>query len=577
VAAPVRTLRDALERVADRRETGYSYLSEAGGARFESFAELYERARRIGRALQARGLRKGDRIGLILPDSEEFVDAFFGAVMVGVVPVPMSPPAHFGRTETYLHAITPIVAKAQPRLIVTDERVRPILTPHPAGVAGVSTVTLASLLDGIRAGDRCVPVELHPTDTAFLQVTSGSTAHPKSVRLSHASLVANLHAISWDHGLRSTSDDYGVSWLPLYHDMGLIGKVLVPMYAGMRGSLFISPSLFLKRPTSWLHQISARKGTITFAPTFAYELCVTRLDRRGLDGVDLSSLRVAGCGAEPVRYEILAAFARRLEAHGFKPQALLPCYGLAEHSLAVTFSPVGEGMRMERVRADALSQGVAVPAGPGEDSAALDMVSCGRVFPGHRLKIVDPDGRTLPARRVGEIVVRGPSVMDGYFQDEEGTAAVLREDGWLHTGDLGYMADGNLFVCGRSKDLIIVHGRNYYPQDIEWEVGEVDGVRQGNVVAFGLADPGDIRERVVIAAEVKSAHQSHEQIARSIRARVLDGLSLKVDEVILLAAHSLPKTSSGKLQRARARELVRTGALAADNTHGRAARVRSND
>lgn len=566
-----RTLIDALQRVADRQESGYSYVTEEGTIHFESFHELYRRASRIGSALHAHGLKKGDRLGLILFDSQQFIDSFFGALLVGVIPVPIAPPpARFGQGDACLRHVAPIVTKAQPRLLLTDEQVRPLLERLKDDSPPCSIRTLDVLLRDIEPHHDCPSVAIGAEDTAFLQFTSGSTSHPKGVKLSHANLVANVRVIA-QHGLQSTSDDYCVSWLPLYHDMGLIGKVLVPMCAGMRGVLFMPPGLFLKRPLSWLHYISRQKGTITFAPSFAYNLCLTRARAKPVEGLDLSSLRIAGCGAEPIRYEVLSAFTDTFKPYGLRAEALMPCYGLAEHTLAVTFSPINTGMIVDCVWTDALARGEATRVDESEASAnaaegaasrhgVVHLVSCGRVFPGHETKIVDPDGNPLQERMVGEILLRGPSVTEGYFEDAEATAATWR-DGWLHTGDLGYLADGNLYVCGRTKDLIIVYGRNYHPQDLEWEASQTQGLRRGNVIAFGFEDAEIGRDRVVIAAETRLPGERHRQLQQAIRVRLLEALSLTVDHVVLVPPHTLPKTSSGKLQRARARELFRSGAL----------------
>lgn len=566
-----RTLLDALQRVADRQESGYSYVTEDGTIHFESFHELYRRASRIGFALQAHGLRKGDRLGMILLDSQQFIDSFFGALLVGVIPVPIAPPpARFGQGEASLRHIAPIVTKAQPRLLLTDAQVRPLLERLKDDSPPCSIRTLDILLREIEPHHDCPSVAIGAEDTAFLQFTSGSTSQPKGVKLSHANLVANVRVIA-EHGLQSTPDDYCVSWLPLYHDMGLIGKVLVPMYAGMRGVLFMPPGLFLKRPLSWLRYISRQKGTITFAPNFAYDLCLTRARQKPIEGLDLSSLRIAGCGAEPIRYEVLAAFADTFKPYGFRAEALMPCYGLAEHTLAVAFSPINSGMIVDLVSAEALAGGEAIPVDQSETAAKaqeatagrhglVHVVSCGRVFPGHEGKIVDAAGNRLHERMVGEILLRGPSVTQGYFADAQATAATWR-DGWLHTGDLGYLADGNLYVWGRTKDLIIVHGRNYHPQDLEWEAAQTQGVRTGNVIAFGFEDPDIRRERVVIAAETSLSRDRHRQLQQAITARLQEALSLTVDQVVLVPPHTLPKTSSGKLQRARTRELFRSGAL----------------
>jgi fatty-acyl-CoA synthase len=561
MATHVRTLVEALQRVADRHTSGYSYVTEDGTVRFESFHELYRRASCIGMALQAYGLTKGDRLGMILYNAQEFIDSFFGALLVGVIPVPMAPPpARFGQSVLSLRHVAAIVARAQPRLLLTDAHVQPLLEPLQDSVSPCAVRTLDLLLHDIEPHQACPAVAIAADDTAFLQFTSGSTSQPRGVRLSHANLVANVRGIA-RYGLQSTPDDYCVSWLPLYHDMGLIGKVLVPLYAGMRGVLFIPTGLFLKRPLSWLYYISSQQGTITFAPNFAYNLCLTRAGTRAFEGLDLSSLRIAGCGAEPIRYDVLTAFTHTFQPYGLRPEALMPCYGLAEHTLAVSFSPIHTGVIVDRVWTAALARGEAIPV---EASASqhdvAHVVSCGRVFPGHVSKIVDADGHALPERMVGEILLRGPSVSQGYFEDAEATATTWR-DGWLHTGDLGYLADGNLYVCGRIKDLIIVHGRNYHPQDLEWQAAHIQGVRSGNVIAFGCEDSELGRERVVIVAETRLPEEQHRHLQQAIKTRLLEALSLTVDEVLLVPPHTLPKTSSGKLQRTRTRELFRSGEL----------------
>lgn len=563
VETPVRTLIDVLRRVADRHESGYSYVNENGTILFESFYDLHRRANRIGMALIAHGLEKGDRLGMILYDSQQFIASFFGAMLAGVIPVPISPPpARFGQSENSLRHVAPIVGKAQLRLLLTNEHLQPLLARLDGQSAVCPILTLDTLLRETGLHHDCPSVAIVAEDTAFLQFTSGSTSQPKGVRVSHANLVANIQVIA-QHGLQATQEDYCVSWLPLNHDMGLIGKVLVPMYAGMRGVLFMPPDIFLKRPLSWLHHISTQKGTITFAPSFAYGLCVARAGGKSIAGLDLSSLRIAGCGAEPVRCEVLESFAQMFKPYGLREEALMPCYGLAEHTLAAAFSPINTGMIVDRVRIEALARGHASPVkneAPAGRNEVAHIASCGRSFPGHEIKIIDCEGNSLGERTVGEILLRGPSVAQGYFEDAGATASTWC-DGWLHTGDLGYLAGGNLHVCGRSKDLIIVHGRNYHPQDIEWEAAQTQGSRQGNVVAFGFEDPTIGREHVIIVAETKLAVEHHGQLRQAIRTRLLETLSLAVDDVHLVPPRTLPKTSSGKLQRARTRDLFRSGKL----------------
>lgn len=561
---PVRTVIDVLRRVSDRHESGYSYVTENGDIQFESFHELYRRANRIAVALIAHGLEKGDRLGMILYESQPFIDTFFGAILAGVVPVPIAPPpARFGQSENSLRHVAPVLSKAQPRLLLTDKNIGPLLDRLKVDFPACPFVTSESLLGEIESRHDCPCLGIVAEDTVFLQFTSGSTSRPKGVRVSHANLVANVEAIA-RHGLRATPEDYCVSWLPLNHDMGLIGKVLVPMYAGMRGVLFMPPVLFLKRPLSWLHYLARQKATITFAPNFAYNLCNTRAAGKHIEGLDLSSLRIAGCGAEPVRCEVLETFAQVFKPYGLRTEALMPCYGLAEHTLAVAFSPINAGMIVDRVQTEALSLGYAIPvsnAATITPREGVPVASCGRAFPGHSIKIVDKGGRSSGERTVGEILLSGPSSAQGYFEDAKETASTWR-DGWLHTGDLGYLADGNLFVCGRAKDLIIVHGRNYHPQDIEWEAAQMQVGRRGNIVAFSFEDPDLGREQVIIVAETKLLVEHHAQLQQTIRSRLIEALSLKVDQVLLVPPHTLPKTTSGKLQRARTRELFRSGKLA---------------
>lgn len=563
------TLVDVLRRAAGRDDAGYSYATDdIADVRFESFQQLNRRADRIAGALRARGLVPGDRVGLILHDAQQFIGCFFGAMVAGLVPVPIAPPpVRFGQDGNFLRHITPVLRKARPRLLLTDGDLAALLNEQRQGAAPICDwVVVEELLDATQpraqgAAAAGADVRMAPEDTAFLQFTSGSTSQPRGVRVTHANLVANLHAIS-EHGLRATPDDYCVSWLPLNHDMGLIGKVLVPLFAGMRGVLLMPTALFLKRPLAWLQAISRHRATITFAPSFAYNLCVARSAARPMADLDLSTLRIAGCGAEPVRCEVLSAFADRFAPHGFRAQAFLPCYGLAEHTLAATFAPVGGGLRADRVAVSALVEGRAEPmpqAGPALPST-VQIANCGRAFPGHEVKIVDDGGAALGERQVGHVLLRGPSVAQGYFEDEAATASAW-SGGWLRTGDLGYLAGGDLHVCGRAKDLIIVHGRNYHPHDIEWEAAQTQTGRQGNVVAFGVEDAVAGRERVIIAAETKVAGVGREELQHSIRSRLLEALALVVDQVLLLPPHSLPKTSSGKLQRRLARDLFLAGKL----------------
>ncbi|MEZ4449159.1 MAG: fatty acyl-AMP ligase [Nannocystaceae bacterium] len=557
---PPATLAHALEEAASIDDARFTFLDEEAPPRVLTYAELARESRRVGGALQARGLGRGDRVALILPDNAEFVLAFLGAVRAGVVPVPIYPPTGLGKLTTYLENTLHIVARSGARVLLTSREVKALLGTVQARAPELREVTT---LDALCRGDAPLrPERLGAADTCFLQFTSGSTARPKGVVLSHGNLAANVRVIM-EEGLQIRDDDCGLSWLPLYHDMGLIGFVIAPLFH-RRSITFMPPLLFLKRPVRWLEEISRLRATISFGPNFAYALCVKRVREREMSGLDLSSWRVAGCGAEPIREGDLRAFSDKFAAVGFDPGALVPSYGMAESTLAVTLSPLGRGVAVDHVDGERLwSEGVAAPVVADAPRAAA-IVRCGGPAEGHEVAIFGADdlegARPLGDREVGEIRVRGPSVTAGYFAEPERSAAAFA-GGWLRTGDLGYLADGEVHICGRAKEVIILHGRNYYPQDLEWEASQVAGVRKGNVIAFGTSGADDARERVVVTFETAAPAAEREAIAREIRIRIQDGLGLSVDEVIALDAGVLPKTSSGKLQRARTRELYEAGEL----------------
>jgi fatty-acyl-CoA synthase len=547
---------------------GHARASEASF----SYTALERASARYGGALQALGLSKGDRVALILPANEDFVLTFFGAVRAGIVPVPIYPPLGLGQLQGYLDNTRHIVAKAGARAIVTTAQIKRMLGTVQASAPSLEQVVA---VEAIRESlEPLKPVKLTPDDVAFLQFTSGSTSRPKGVTVTHANLMANVRCIMAD-GLRMRDGDVGVSWLPLYHDMGLIGFVLSPVVHRVP-IVFLPPLLFLKRPVSWLQAITRHKGTIAFAPNFAYALCVKRIRERELEGIDLSSWRVAGCGAEPIRPETLEAFAQAFGKVGFDSKALLPSYGMAESALAISFTELGEGMKTLSVDGETLWAENVAKKLPETDERAVRLVSCGKKFPHHDIGIFaqDDEESTTPLGedKVGEIRIKGPSVMRGYWEDTERTQATFA-GGWLKTGDLGFLDDGRVYICGRSKEVIIVNGRNYYPQDIEWEASRVAGVRKGNVIAFGAKDNVERdRERVVVAFECQDAPKGADPredarqmqpLGQAVRKAVQEGMGLTLDDVVPLGPGILPKTSSGKLQRAKTRELYEQGALLA--------------
>jgi len=575
------TLAQAIEDASKADPTlGFRFISEAGVPGFGggaasseasfSYTALERASARYGGALQALGLTKGDRVALILPTNEDFVLCFFGAIRAGIVPVPIYPPLGLGQLQSYLDNTRHIVAKSGARALVTTAQIKRLLgTVQSASPALEQVVAVEAIRESL---EPLKPVKLRPDDIAFLQFTSGSTSRPKGVTLTHANLIANMKCIMHD-GLHMTKEDVGVSWLPLYHDMGLIGFVIAPL-ALRTPIVFLPPLLFLKRPIAWFQALSRHKGTISFAPNFAYALCVKRIRERELEGIDLSAWRVAGCGAEPIRPETLEAFSESFAKVGFDKKALLPAYGMAESSLAIAFTELEEGMKTIAVDGEVLWAENTAKLVPEDDERAVRLVSCGKKFPEHDIAIFAPDdaesATPLPERAVGEIRIKGPSVMPSYWEDSERTRETF-SGGWLKSGDLGFLHEGRLYICGRSKELIIVNGRNYYPQDIEWAASQIAGVRKGNVIAFGASDRGERdRERVVVAfecqdvpkgADARELANEKQPLAQAVRKAVQDAMALTLDDVVPLGPGILPKTSSGKLQRAKTRELYESGEL----------------
>ena len=558
-----RTLVEAIEDAASSTKTGYRFIEEGSQAEpFFTHGGIERASARYGGALQALGARKGDRVALILPDNADFVFAFLGAIRAGIIPVPIYPPTGLGKLAGYLDNTLHIVARSGAKILLTSAEVKRMLGTIQAQAPELQKVVA---VEGIRSSRE----ELHPAkvtldDTAFLQFTSGSTSRPKGVVLTHRNLAANVRAIMEQGiGIRD-GVDAGVSWLPLYHDMGLIGFVIAPLYH-LNTITFLPPLLFLKRPARWLEAISRYRGSISFGPNFAYALCVKRIKDSEVQDLDLSSWRVAGCGAEPIRAENLQAFADKFAKIGFDQKAFISCYGMAESTLAISFSKLGTGVTTDVVDGDALwSEGRAVPI-DAESPRAAPIVQCGSAFEGHEIHVFALDDETsetpLGEREVGEIRLRGPSVTAGYFNETEKTQESFA-GGWLRTGDLGYLASGNVHICGRSKEVIIVNGRNYYPQDLEWETGKVEGVRKGNVIAFGTLKPHNDRERVVITFEtVVTGEAAVLALKGEVRRVVQQALGLTVDDVVPLLPGLLPKTSSGKLQRSKTRQLYESGTL----------------
>jgi len=547
------TLVHALRHAAATSRAEHVFLRPDGTERRVRFDELFEEAQGYGAGFLAEGARPGDRVALIVPDPDAFVPAFLGALVAGLVPVPLYPPSSVIKLTAYGSTVSHVLRKAGAKLLLLPRSQRELLGELLTAAAPETRIVE---IEALPREHRSIDVSPRPDDVALLQFTSGSTSAPKGVVVTHAQLAANGRSIMFD-GLRASGDvDRGVSWLPLYHDMGLIGFVVAPIFA-LVPVVFLPTSSFIRRPSSWLAAIHKHRGTITFAPNFAYALATRAIKDRDLAGWDLSCLRVAGCGAEPISAPVLRAFADRFAPAGFRETAYLPAYGMAEATLALSFSPLGRTLRTDRVDPRALELGEATPS---TDENAAEIVGCGVALPGTEIRIVGEDGSVLGDRKVGEIVVRGPSIATGYFDDEEATKATFG-GGFLRTGDLGYLDGDELFVSGRKKDLIILRGRNYFPQDIETVVAQVDGIAEGGCVAFASKLPPSDEESLVIVAEAPLREGRFEALEAAVKERVYETSGLVVGKLVLIRRGTLPRTSSGKVRRAETKRRFVEGEL----------------
>ncbi len=553
----MRTFIDVLRDNTVHGDRAVTFVRTNGQERRVTYPELWAEASRRARALRALGLAKGDRVALILPEPDEFVLSFVGALTAGLVAVPMYPPATLAKLEAYGDTVRHVLSASGARVVVTNDTLRPLIQDHMLGTRSAATrLVLERELSAIDPGSRDATLpDVRGEDLAFLQFTSGSTSRPKGVMVTHENLSVNSHAIMFD-GLRSTPEDRGVSWLPLYHDMGLIGFVVAPVYALVQ-VMFLPTMSFIRRPSLWLDSIHRFRGTITFAPNFAFALATRAVTENQAQTWDLSCLRALGCGAEPIQPDVLRAFLARFAKNGLSEGSILPCYGMAEATLAVTFHDLGKPLATDRIDLAAMKGGHAEPA--KDEAPTLELVSCGRPFPGHELMIVGADGAPLPDRKVGEIWLRGPSVTSGYFGDPESTAESFG-GGFLHTGDLGYRAEGNLYICGRTKDLIILNGKNHYPQDIERVACTVDGIRDGQCVAFARRG-GAGAEEAVLVAESRRTGEAKQALVEAITQAVRAELGVQLADVVLIKRGSLPKTSSGKVRRRETKQRLENGQL----------------
>jgi len=551
------TLAAALDYAATGTGGANFYTARGELSEVVSWAEMREQARDAGGRLLGQGLVPGDRVAIVAETHADFMRALMGCLYAGLIPCPVPLPSAFGSRTAYGDQLRRITAVADVRAALAPSMFREWVAEALADLDLPFVGTLEELDNAPEALPGRAP---EPDTLAYLQFSSGTTSFPKGVAVSHGAMMANIHAMAV-HGLGITEGDRGVSWLPYYHDMGLVGCVMLPIACQMSLDC-IATRDFILRPGIWLELISRNRCTMTYSPSFGYDLAARRA-RHGPD-LDLSSWRIAGIGGDMIKVSSLDAFVSTFSPHGFRRESFLPSYGMAEAALGLTFAERGTGARTERVDVARLRDDrVAVP--PARGARSREFTICGRPLPGHAIEIRDEGGGVLPEGRIGRIFASGPSLMQGYFGDPEETARVLSEDGWLDTGDLGYIRDGQVIVTGRAKDLIIINGRNIWPQDIEWSVeASVEGTKAGSVAAFQIADEaeeGADAQRVALVMECRKRDPEEREAMRAAAKATVRNLCGIEPRIALCAPGALPRTSSGKLSRSKARDMFLEGAF----------------
>lgn len=535
-------------------KTHIYFQHEDGSDEVISYGHLLKTAQRVAHSLKERGLKKHETVAIMLPTTPGFFYVFYGILLAGGVPVPIYPPFRMHMLEAYAKTEARILRSAEVRMLITFEQAEKLSRLLQGFVPSLKDVTTVDQLLQPQALTNIV--HGMPDDPAFIQYTSGSTSDPKGVLLSHHNLLSNMRAYGKAVDVKET--DVTVSWLPLYHDFGLIGSWLGSLYYGVP-LILMTPFSFLSHPERWLWAIHYHRGTISCAPNFAYELCVRKVDPSRIEGLDLSSWRVAANGAEKVYPRTLEQFSEKFAPYGFNRTAMMPVYGLAESTVGLAIPPVGRGFIIDRVDRKAFEE--ERKAVPSTSKQALEFVSCGGPIENHEIRIVDEEDNVLPERHIGTLQFRGPSNMQGYYNNPRATRAALH-DGWIDSGDLAYEVEGEVYITGRRKDLIIKAGRNLYPVEIEELVSQIPGVRQGCVAAFGVTNNETGTEELVIVAETREKSKSEvAKIVNAINESVSNALDIVPDHIKMTPPRSVPKTSSGKLQRAACKTMYVEGKL----------------
>ncbi len=551
-----KNLIEMLDKPSDKKHIVLTFLDRDNKENNKSFEDLLEGANIVATYLRNRGLKRGDKVILLLLTSEHFTDAFFGTILAGGIPVAASPPITFGDIHKYLNNLKYIVSNSEAKFLITFPRIIKVIGTILADQNNLKEVILAKDIVKEKPINPGFP-SIDGDDPAFFQYTSGSTGMPKGVVLTHRALLSNVYGIN--KGINCNPGDSAVSWLPLFHDMGLIGGLFTALYAEAHLYTML-PELFVTNPVSWLQNISKYGSTVVVAPNFAYHICASRIAEEQLKTLNLSTIKVALNGAEPIDLNTLRIFEEKFRAVGYRDNVSFPVYGMAENCLAATFPQLGSRFEVEPIdRVQMEVEGVARMA-RDEDPFPFQAVSVGSPLAGQEIAIQGKGGFAREAQ-VGEIIIKSPSLMKGYYHNEEETHRVLKND-WLYTGDLGFIYQGRLFITGRAKEMIIKRGRNYYPYDIERAASGVKGVRKGCLVAFSVPNPNQGTEDLVVVVEShETDHAARKKIEQNIAGGILSNVGIKPDQVLLVGPRSIPKTSSGKLQRLLCRQYYLNGTL----------------